>query len=214
VPLAWTPIGIAVSESRQEVGIERAGFFDWIDRTFARDDDRAFVTSMRDLELLVRIGWESAFPERLDDAGVLNVEDLPDEILEALARPPVALVQCAACRRLCVRDDFVWKEKQLCAWDYHAQVFGKRGPWREDGYETRHFQTLPSCAYVAPELLDELGVEVALTVGGLEASAIGAIVNALLAHDAVRSHMAVQVADGTVVLREKPTQRRETGSDG
>ena len=53
-------------------------------------------------------------------------------------------MQCAACRRLCVRDDFVWKEKQLCAWDYHAQVFGRRGPWHDGAYEERHFETLPS----------------------------------------------------------------------
>ncbi len=71
-------------------------------------------------------------------------------------------MQCAACRRLCVRDDFVWKEKQLCAWDYHAQVFGKRGPWHNGPYEERHFETLPACAYVAVGLLGELGVELVL----------------------------------------------------
>jgi hypothetical protein len=158
---------------------------------------------MRDVELLARIGWSSTFPEPLDDRSVLNAEDLPEEIADALARPPVALVQCATCRRLCVHDDFVWKEKQLCAWDFHARVFGRRGPWRDGLYEERHFETLPSCAYVAPELLTELGVEALLTTGALSASATAAVVNTLLENDPGHPHMAVLSAGGVVVLREQ-----------
>jgi len=157
---------------------------------------------MRDVELLARIGWNAPLPEPLDDRAVLNVEDLPDEITDALAHPAVALVQCAACRRLCVRDDFVWKEKQLCAWDYHAQVFGRRGPWRDGTYEERHFETLPSCAYVVPELVTELGVEVLLTTGALTAPAASAVVNTMLASDPGRAHMAVRTAGGIVILGE------------
>lgn len=186
----------------QEVGIPVSELVDWIDRTFPPDDEHAFVASMRDLELLTRIGWNSPLPDTLDERSILNVEDLPDEIADALTRPPVVLVQCAACRRLCVRDDFTWKEKQLCAWDYHAQLFGKRGPWHEGAYEPRHLETLPSCAYVAPALLDELGVEVLLTVAELSDDATHAIVNALLERDPARSHMAVKTASGFVVLRE------------
>jgi hypothetical protein len=191
-----------VGVDSQEVGIPLSGLADWIDRTFPPDDERAFIASMRDLELLTRIGWNSPLPDKLDERSVLNVEDLPDEVADALTEPPVALVQCAACRRLCVRDDFKWKEKQLCAWDYHAQVFGKRGPWHEGAYEARHVETLPSCAYVAPALLDELGVEVLLTVAQLSDGATHAIVNALLERDPARSHMAVKTANGLVVLRE------------
>jgi hypothetical protein len=203
IALAWTPLGIAVGEGRQEVGIPLAGLFDWVERTFPPEDEQAFVASMRDVELLARVGWDSPFPERLDDRSVLNVEDLPDELADALARPPGALVQCGACRRLCVRDDFTWKEKQLCAWDYHAQVFGKRGPWREGSYEARHFETLPACAYLAPDLLEELGVEVLLAVAEFDEPATQAIVDTLLEHDRAHSHMAVRTASGITVLREK-----------
>jgi hypothetical protein len=204
VPLAATPVGVAVGEDRQEVAVPLRGLFDWIDRTFPADDDYAFVASVRDLELLIRVGWHSSFPPELDDRSVLNVEDVPDELVNALAQPAAALVQCAACRRLCVRDDFNWKEKQLCAWDYHAQVFGKRGPWREGAYEQRHFETLPSCTYVAPALLAELGVEVILTVSELSGAVLHAVVNQVLEIDPTRSHMAVKTQDGVVVLREKP----------
>ncbi len=157
---------------------------------------------MRDLELLTRIGWNSPLPDTLDERSILNVEDLPDEIADALTRPPVALVQCAACRRLCVRDDFTWKEKQLCAWDYHAQVFGKRGPWHEGAYEARHFETLPSCAYVAPALLDELGVEVLLTVAELSDRRDSRNrQRAARARSRAFAH-GVKTASGFVVLRE------------
>ncbi len=202
VPLAWTPLGIAVGNTRQDVGIPLSGLFDWIDRTFPADDEHAVVASIRDLELLARIGWNAPFPEPLDDRGVLNSEDLPAEIAEALARPSVALVACAACRRLCVRGDFSWKEKELCAWDYHAQVFGRRGPWRESAYEPRHFETIPTCEYVVSELLAELGVELLLTLGELPDSARHAIVNMVLEQDSARSHMAVKTAGSVVLLRE------------
>ena len=202
IPLAWTPLGIAIGDTRQDVGIPLAGLFDWIDRTFSADDEHAVVASIRDLELLARIGWSAPFPEPLDDRGVLNAEDLPAEIADALARPSVGLVACVACRRLCVRDDFKRKEKELCAWDYHAQVFGRRGPWRESAYEPRHFETIPTCAYVVSDLLAELGVELLLTLGELPDSARHAIVNMVLEQDSGRSHMAVKTAGSIVLLRE------------
>ena len=203
VALAWTPEGIALGTQCQSVGIRRSGLLDWIDRTFPAEDEHAFVASVRDLELLIRIGWDSPLPEKIDDECVINLDDLPDEIADALAKPGVALVQCATCHRLCVRDDFLWKEKQLCAWDYHAQVFGRRGPWRDGPYEARHFESLPRCAYVALDLLSELNVDVVLTIGDLPEIPIDSIVNALLASDAKRPHMAVRTKSGIAVLREQ-----------
>ena len=158
--------------------------------------------SLRDLELLVRVAWESPFPATLDERSVLNLEDLPDDVAQALANPQKELATCAACRQLCVRDEFVWKEKQLCAWDYHDQVFGKRGPWRQGPYEERHFETVPSCAYIAVPLLDKLGVEETLSLNGVEHTAAITLVNALLAQDSVHAHMAVRTEAGFSVLRE------------
>jgi hypothetical protein len=133
----------------------------------------------------------------------LNFEDLPSDVGEALARPQSVLVQCATCRRLCVRGEFVSKQKELCAWDFHAAAFGKRGPWHEGTYEARHFETLLVCAYVVPELLDELGVDPLLTVGEPAGDAAYAVVNALLENDAGRPHLAVKTADGLIVLSER-----------
>ena len=206
VSLAWTPLGIALDNTRRGVGLSLAGLFDWIDQTFPADDEHTFVASLRDLELLARIEWTSPFPETLDDRCIVNLDDLPEDLAAALAHAPAPLVQCAACRRLCLRDDFVWKEKQLCAWDYHGQVFGKRGPWRDGTYEPRHFETLPSCAYVAPELLDELGVEVLMTIRELSGTPSAAIVNAVIESDAGRPHLAVRTGAGLAVLREGPTK--------
>ena len=202
LPLARTPAGIAVGEGRQDAGVSLAGIVDWIDRTFPPDDDHAFVASMRDLELLARVGWESPMPESLDERSILNAEDLPDEIVDALAAPPVALAQCETCRRLCVRGDFVWKEKQFCAWDYHARIFGRRGPWRRGPYEERHFETLPSCAYIAPPLLQELGVEAVMAGATLAVPTLRGLVNTILEADPERSHLAVRADDGIWVLRE------------
>jgi hypothetical protein len=196
-------MGLVLGDSRQRVGVARSGIFDWADRTFPDDDDRAFVGSLRDLELLLRVAWDSPFPERLEERSILNLEDLPDELIDALGRPPLPVVQCAACRRLCVRDDFPWKERQLCAWDYHAQVFGKRGPWRDGSYETRHLETLPRCAYLVPELIEELGVEILLTLGAVPDATAYTIVATLLEGAPQRSHMAVRAATGLALLREK-----------
>lgn len=203
VPLAWTPQGVVVGDSIADVGIALSGLFDWIDRTFAAEDEHAFVASMRDLEMLVRIGWEAGFPQRLDRRSVLNFDDLPDEVGDALTRPPATLVQCAACRALCVRDDFVWKEKQLCAWDYHAAAFGKRGPWHEGPYEERHLSTIPACAYVVPVLLEELGAEEVLRIHELPEPVTHAVLNAAIAGDAARTHIVVRAPNGFVLLRER-----------
>lgn len=202
IPLAWTPAGVVIGTGRQNVGIPPAGVLDWIDRTFPAEDESAFIASGRDVEMLMRVAWESPFPEQIDQRAVLNIEDLPEEILDALARPQQALSTCASCRSLCVHDDFVWKEKQLCAWDYHAQVFGKRGPWRDTVYEERHFESLPACAYVAPPLLDELGVEEVLSIGAVAPQVAYAIVNTLIQGEGPRAYMTVKTASGFSVLRE------------
>jgi hypothetical protein len=202
IPLAWTPLGTAVGDTAQIVHVPFEGLLDWIDRTFPPDDEHAFAASTRDLELLARIGWNAPLPELVGTSNILNIEDLPEDLVAALAHPPEALVACASCRRLCVRDDFVWKEKQLCAWDFHSQVFGKRGPWHEGSYEERHFETLPSCAYVAVGLLVELGVEPVLRLGALPESVAHELVNDVLAAEASRPHMAVRTDGGFTVLRE------------
>jgi hypothetical protein len=101
-----------------------------------------------------------------------------------------------------VRDEFVWKEKQLCAWDYHAQAFGKRGPWRNGPYEERHFETLPACAYVAPPLLAELNVEAVLATADLDEAVARNAVNLVLGADASAPHLAVRIEGGYTVLRE------------
>ena len=203
VPLAWTPIGVVAGDAWQTAKIPVASLLGWIDQTFAPDDDHAFIAQVRDVELLLRSEWEAAVPARLDETSVLNLEDVPEEIADALVHAAAPIVQCATCRRLCVRDEFVWKERQLCAWDYHTAVFGKRGPWRNGAYEERLFETLPRPAYVAPPLLEELGVEVLLATGAVEDALARSIVNQVLDADPARSHIAVQSADGYTVLRER-----------
>lgn len=203
VPIAWTPRGAVLGDAVQDVGIPAAGIFDWIDRTFPSDDERAFIASVRDVDLLARIQWESPFPSRLDERSVLNIEDLPDEIVDALTAERAELVACATCRLLCVRDEFVWKEKQLCAWDFHTAVFGKRGPWREGPLEARHLESALACAYVAPSLLEELAVDESVAVGALSPEATLAIVNAAIAADPARPHLAVTTALGLSLLRER-----------
>ncbi len=203
LPLAWTPVGIVVGATHRDVGIPLRELFDWIDRTFTADDDGAFVPAIHDLELLIRVGWGGPFPQELAGRDVVNIDDLPDELIDALTRPVAALVQCSTCRRLCVQDDFVWKEKQLCAWDYHANVFGRRGPWRSGVYEARYFSSLPSCAYVVPALLEELGVETVLSLGPIPEQTAASIVETLVGAEPARAHLVVRTAEGLAVLRER-----------
>jgi hypothetical protein len=206
VSMARTPVGVVVGDGWQNAGIALAGLFDWIDRTFPPEDERAFIAPMRDIELLARIGWQAPLPDVVSEESVLNIEDVPEEVAEALGHPTGAIVQCAACRRLCVRDEFVWKEKQLCAWDFHAQVFGRRGPWRNGAYEVHHFETLPSAAYVAPPLLHENGVELILAVNSVDEGTAHAAINVVMDAEAGRSHMAVRTEGGFTVLRETTEQ--------
>lgn len=202
IPVAWTPAGVVLGDAWQNAGIALAGLYDWVDRTFPPEDERAFIAPMRDIELLARIGWKASLPEVIAEESVLNIEDVPDEVADALAHPPGPVVQCAACRRLCVRGDFVWKEKQLCAWDYHTQVFGRRGPWHNGAYEERHFETLPAGAYVAPALLQEGGVEVVLALNAVDEATARTAINVVLDADPSRSHLAVRTEGGFTVLRE------------
>jgi hypothetical protein len=203
VPIAWTPAGVVIGDTWQNVGIALSGVIDWADRTFPPEDERAFIAPVRDIELLARVEWSAPVPERLDEDAVLNIEDMPEEVAEALAHEAEPIVQCAACRRLCVRDEFVWKERQLCAWDFHSQVFGKRGPWRQGPYEPHHYDSLARCAYVAPSLLAELGVDVALALDGVEEATARSLIDLLLAQDTARAYMAVRTErEGVRVLRE------------
>jgi hypothetical protein len=204
VPVAWTPMGVVIGDTWQNVGIALGNLTDWVNRTFPPEDERAFVAPLRDIELLARVQWHSELPEQLTDESVLNIEDVPEEIADGLAHPASAIAQCAACRRLCVKDDFVWKEKQLCAWDYHAQVFGKRGPWHNGAYEERFFDTLPTCAYVAPPLLEELRVQAVLATASVDERVARDAINLLLEADPSTPHLAVRIEGGYTVLREMP----------
>ncbi len=207
MPIAWTPAGVVIGHGGQRVSVALDGLFDWMDRTFSSDDERSFIAPMRDVELLARIGWHAPLPEKLNDRAVLNIEDVPEEIAEGLALPLAPIVSCSLCRRLCVRDEFVTKEKQLCAWDYHAHVFGRRGAWHDGPYEERHFETLASCAYVAPPLLQEMGVEPILVVYNVDEATARATMNVILEADRTRPHLAVRTRDGFTLLRE-------AGADG
>src|SRR5581483_3046559 len=92
VPVAFTPLGATLGDSWQNVGIAAAKLFDWADRTFPPEDDHSFIAPARDAELLLRIGWHAPLPSQLDPDSVLNAEDLPEEILDALTRPPEPIV--------------------------------------------------------------------------------------------------------------------------
>ena len=203
VPLAWTPAGVTLGEGWQRVSIAADNIGGWVDSTFPPEDERAFVTPLRDLEMLLRVGWHAEVPERIVEAQLVNPEDVPDDVLDGIERPLAALTQCAVCRRICVRDDFVWNERQLCAWDFHATVFGKRGPWRSEPYEERLFPTVPRAAYVAPGLLVELDVEAVLAVAGFSEEKMHQLVNFAIEDGAGAAFLAVRTDEGLTVLRER-----------
>lgn len=204
VPMAWTPAGVVLGEGWQKVSVAAAGLAEWVDQTFSPDDERAFVTPLRELELLMRIGWNAAPPETLSEDVILNPHDLPEDVLDATHSPPALLIQCPICRRTCVRDDFVWNERRLCAWDYHTSVLGKRGPWRSEPYEERLFETLPSPAYVVPELLEELSVDIVLHTVTLDDRVARDLLNAAIAAGAGgAAYMAVRTSTGYTLIRER-----------
>jgi hypothetical protein len=203
VPLAWTPIGVTLGENWQRVNVAADNLAGWVDQTFPPEDERAFVGSLRDLEMLVRSGWSAEPPERLTDEMLLNPEDVPEDVLDGIANPPEPLVQCAICRRTCVRDHFAWNERQLCAWDYHATVFGRRGPWRNAPYEERLFETIPKAAYVAGPLLAEAQVDAVLSVWELDETLMRKLVNETIGANPGAAHLAVRTDDGMTLLRER-----------
>jgi hypothetical protein len=203
VPLAWTPAGVLLGESWQRVAIAADNIVGWVDQTFPAEDERSFVTPSRDLEMLQRVEWRAEVPERLSETALLNPEDLPEDVLDGVAQPPAALTQCAVCRRTCVRDQFEWNERQLCAWDYHAIVFGKRGPWRSEAYEERLFATLPRAAYVAGFLLAEGGVDMVLAINDLPEDAMQQLLNMAIGSGGGAAFMAVRTDEGYVLLRER-----------
>jgi hypothetical protein len=204
VSVAWTPIGVVLGEGRQRVNIASDNVIGWVDQTFPADDDQAFVAPARDVDILQRSGWHAEAPDVLAEDDLLNPEDVPEDLLDAIARPVRPLVPCAVCRRTCVRDDFVWNERQLCAWDYHTAVFGKRGPWRGVPYEERLFETLPVAAYVAEPLLEEPGVDVLIAMGELPETVMRRIVNLAIEEGGEGSYIAVRAAGGLTLLRERP----------
>jgi hypothetical protein len=206
VPLAWTPVGVVQGEAWQKVSIATDNVGGWTDETFPPDDEHAFVTSIRDVELLSRVRWSAEPPTELDESIILNVEDLPEDVLDALSLPPEPLVSCQVCRRTCVRDHFVWNDRQLCAWDYHALVFGRRGPWRNEPYEDRLWETIPSPKYVAPQLLEEQNVDLVLSLSGVDESLGRRMTDELMRADVGQPYLAVSVEGGLMLLRERHSQ--------
>lgn len=206
VPLAWTPAGVVQGEAWQKVNIASDNIGGWTDETFPPDDEHAFVTSIRDIELLSRVAWSAEPPTQLDESIILNVEDVPEDVLDALSMPPEPLVSCQVCRRTCVRDHFVWNDRQLCAWDYHALVFGRRGPWRDEPYEDRLWETIPSPKYVAPQLLEEQNVDLVLSLGGVDETLGKRVADELMRADAGQPYLAVRVEAGLMLLRERRSQ--------
>jgi hypothetical protein len=207
VPLAWTPVGVVLGENWQRVGLAADNLAGWTDQTFEPSDERSFVSSLRELDLLARIGWSAEVPDALTESTIVNPDDLPEDILDGLSHGPEALVQCAICRRTCVRDHFVWNERRLCAWDYHATVFGKRGPWRDAPYEERLWATIPQAAFVAGPLLDDIGVDAVLAVDGLDDALAQRLINEAIAADGAHPHLAVRTSGGYTLLRERAGQR-------
>jgi hypothetical protein len=209
VPLAWTPIGVVLGENWQRVGIAADNLPGWTDQTFDPADERSFVSSLRDLELLARTGWSAPVPEVLTEEVVVNADDMPEDLLDALDHAPESLVQCAICRRTCVRDHFVWNERRLCAWDYHATVFGKRGPWRDTPYEERLWETIPQAAYVAGPLLNDVAVDAVLAIDGLDETLARKLLNEAIESDPEHSYLAVQTSGGYTLLRERAASTGE-----
>ena len=201
VPLAWTPVGVTLGEGWQRVSIAADNIGGWVDSTFPAEDERSFVTPLRDLEMLLRVGWHADVPEKILETHLVNPEDVPEDGIEHPVEP---LTQCAVCRRMCVRDHFAWNDRQLCAWDFHATVFGKRGPWHDGAYEERFFETLPRAAYVAPGLLTELDVAPVLSVADLPEDRMRALVNLAIGEGDASAYLAVRTDDGLTVLRERP----------
>ena len=203
VPLAWTPVGVVAGATWQRVNIAADNLAGWTDETFPPSDEHSFVTSLRDAELLGRVGWGTEPPQRLVESAVLNPEDVPDDVLDGLAVEPEVLVSCQVCRRTCVRDEFIWNERQLCAWDYHALVFGRRGPWRSEPYEERLWETIPRPAYVSPPLLDEQNVDVVLSAGGIDEPVARHLIDELMRAGGEHAYLAVRTSAGLALLRER-----------
>jgi hypothetical protein len=203
-PLAWTPVGVVLGEGWQRVAIAADNVAGWVDQTFPAEDERSFVASLHDLDLLMRIGWGDDPPEKLHEGTVVNIDDVPEDVIDALARPPEILTQCAVCRRTCVRDHFVWNDRQLCAWDYHTSVFGRRGPWHSGSYEERHFETIPAAMYIAGALLDELHVDPILAISGLADATAHRLLNMTIeAENGGCAYLAVRTEGGYTLLRER-----------
>ncbi|MDE2571039.1 MAG: hypothetical protein KGM44_00785 [bacterium] len=203
VPLAWTPVGVAVGEAWQRVLVDEGNVGGWVDQTFVPEDERAFVSPLGELELLRRIGWKDAVPERLSEELILNLGDLPEDVAEALESPMVAITRCAVCRRSCVQHDFVWQERQLCAWDWHRALFGRRGPWRTEPYNRMQFSGTPRAGYIVPALAEEAGAETLMLLGRIDPELAYDVVTTLMQRLGDGSYITVSTDNGWVLLRER-----------
>ncbi|HVA36432.1 MAG TPA: hypothetical protein VNJ51_02335 [Candidatus Dormibacteraeota bacterium] len=202
-PLAWTPVGVAIGDAWQRVLIDEDNVAGWVDQTFVPEDERAFIAPLGELELLRRVGWRDAVPERLTEEEILNLADLPEDVVDALASPMLPIARCTACRRSCVKDDFVWQERQLCAWDWHRTVFGRRGPWRSEPYNRMQFSSASAAAYVVPALAEEAGAETLMLLGRVDPDLAYDVVSTVIERVGEGSYLTVSTDTGWVLLRER-----------
>ncbi|TAM76778.1 hypothetical protein EPN44_04560 [bacterium] len=203
VPLAWSPLGVVVGEGWQRVLVDEDNVSGWVDQTFVPEDERAFLAPLGELDLLRRIGWKDEVPDRLSEEQILNLGDLPEDVIEALGSPMLPIARCAACRRSCVKDEFIWQERQLCAWDWHRSVFGRRGPWRTDAYNRVQFSDIPAAGYVVPPLAEEAGAETLMLLGRVDPELAYDAVSMLVERLGDGSYITVSTDTGWVLLRER-----------
>lgn len=203
VPLAWTPVGVAIGDGWQRVLVDEDNVSGWVDQTFVPEDERAFLGPLNELDLLRRIGWKDEVPASLSEELVLNLADLPEDVIDGLGSPMLAITRCAACRRSCVKDEFVWQERQLCAWDWHRSVFGRRGPWRTEAVNRAQFSDAPTAGYVVPALAEEAGAETLMLLGRVDPELAYEVVSTLIERLGDCSYITISTDTGWVLLRER-----------
>ena len=161
---------------------------------------------MRDLELLARIGW-SAKRRPSSTKTLLSIrDDCPKMFWKRSTHPAETLIQCAICRRTCVRDHFVWNERRLARGtttrsfsagaDRGAKSPTKNGLW----------DTLPIPNTSRPTCSTSRHVDLVLSLGGIDEALARRIINEVIAPSGAVAYLAARVEDGFMLLRERPPQ--------
>ncbi len=203
VPLAWTPIGVVLGENWQRVGIAADNVASWTDSTFDPSDERSFVSSLRDLELLARVGWTASVPETLTEDVVVNADDVPEDILDAFstrrnrscrARSAVARARASSScgtSAACARGITTRPSSES------AGRGAKRRTKNGCGRRSRTPHTWPA------RLLDDVGVDAVLAIDGLDDALAHRLINEAIAADTAHAHLAVRTSSGYTLLRER-----------